>query len=217
MSDPTPPADTTETNDVVELMRPLYREYDEPRDGFEPVPVWLTIIFGALFFWGGWYIAHNTGNFRADVYDQPYPTIPSASNIPESPEEVMELGRKLYMQCALCHQPDGTGLEGVHPPLKGADWVIGDRATPERLAKLTLFGGIGEFTVNGVKYTAPMPAYGAQWKDHEIAAVLTYIRASWGNQATPVTPAHVAAVRQAEPTRLMNGSKGYTMAELLAK
>lgn len=215
MSEPVP--ERVETTDVADLMRPLYREHDEPRDGFEPVPVWMAIIFGVLFFWGGWYAANHTSDFRADVFDQPNPHVPTRTQPPQSSEEIMELGRTLYAQCAICHQADGTGLDGVHPPLKDAEWVIGAQATPERLIRLTLYGGTGEYTVKGAKYTAPMPAYGNLLRDHELAAILTYIRASWGHQGTPITTEQVRQVRTAEAGRATNGSKPFTMAELLKK
>jgi mono/diheme cytochrome c family protein len=38
-------------------------------------------------------------------------------------------------------------------------------------------------------------------KDPEVAAVLTYVRSSWGNDAPPVTAAAVARVRAATAQR----------------
>ena len=46
------------------------REKREPRDGYEPVPIWLICVFFALIFWGGWYLAWYSGGFRKDVLDE---------------------------------------------------------------------------------------------------------------------------------------------------
>ncbi|OYV47677.1 MAG: hypothetical protein B7X06_02925, partial [Verrucomicrobia bacterium 21-51-4] len=47
----------------------LMREKEEPTEGFSPVPIFLIFVFGALMFWGGLYIANNSGGFRPDVFD----------------------------------------------------------------------------------------------------------------------------------------------------
>jgi mono/diheme cytochrome c family protein len=49
--------------------------------------------------------------------------------------------------------------------------------------------------VNGQAYNSKMPAWRDQYNDEELAAVMTYIRASWGNKAAPVTKESVAQVR----------------------
>ncbi len=65
------------TNEVSiqDIHRPVNHEHNEPHDGHEPVPTWAVIIFGVLLFWGGWYIANNSGNFEAGVYDEPSPKV----------------------------------------------------------------------------------------------------------------------------------------------
>ena len=201
--------------DLEQLMKPLYREHDEPRDGFEPVPVWMAAIFGVLLFWGGWYVATNSGDYRADALDRPSPRAADREAIPQLPEELAELGRKLFSSCALCHQSEGGGLLGQYPPLKDSEWVVGDKASVERLARIVLHGVKGEFGVKGEKYAVPMPAYGGQWKDYQIAAVLTYIRSAWGNAGSAVKPAEIAAIRKAEAGRPTNGSGAFTSEELL--
>ena len=81
----------------------------------------------------------------------------------------------------------GKGLSGVYPPLAGSEWVSGD---PERLVKVILHGLTGPITVAGQKYgtgnAVPMPAMGGL-SDHQIAAVLSYIRKEFGQEAAEVS------------------------------
>ncbi|MFK7852273.1 MAG: PVC-type heme-binding CxxCH protein [Akkermansiaceae bacterium] len=98
--------------------------------------------------------------------------------------------------CITCHQPDGEGLPAAQfPPLSGTKWVNGSE---ERLIKLTLHGLMGPIEVKGKKYPGqvPMTAF-KQLSDAEIAAVLTYVRNTFGNEAPMVTPAKVKNIREA--------------------
>lgn len=82
------------------------------------------------------------------------------------------------------------------PPLAGTTWVTGNE---ERLVKLVLNGMQGPLTVLGQKYggQVPMTPFGGMLKDDEVAAVLTYVRNSFGNKASAVSPEKVKAVRAA--------------------
>lgn len=93
--------------------------------------------------------------------------------------------------CGACHQYNGKGSPGRFPPLAGAEWVIGDE---RRLIGVILNGLSGSIKVKGIPYDGVMPAH-AFLKDSEIAAVLTYIRSSFGNQASAVTSNQVGAIR----------------------
>jgi len=106
---------------------------------------------------------------------------------------VAKLGRQSYSLCMACHGPTGRGNPGIGPPLAGSEWVLGP---PENLIRIQLRGLTGPIRVAGREYNfaAAMPAQAFQ-TDAQIAAVLTYIRNSWGNQASPVTPEMVAALR----------------------
>ena len=71
----------------------------------------------------------------------------------------------------------------------------------ERLIKMTLHGLWGKMVVNGKTYdpsrgVPPMTAFRSLLKDEELAAVLTFVRNTWGNKATPVTAASVKKVRE---------------------
>ena len=108
------------------------------------------------------------------------------------------LGEEVYNRdahCATCHQPNGKGLpESGFPPLAGTSWSNGD---PERLIKLTLKGLLGPIEVQGKKYPGqvPMTPFEALLNDEEIAAVLTFVRNSYGNEASVISPAQVSRVR----------------------
>ena len=127
--------------------------------------------------------------------------------------ELYALGQDVYARdgyCATCHGADGKGLQAAgFPPLAGADWVTGSK---KRLAQIALDGLIGPITVLGEQYsgTVPMTPFKNLLTDEELAAVLTYVRNSFGNEASQVTPEEVGAVREA--TRNKVGF--YTAAEL---
>jgi mono/diheme cytochrome c family protein len=96
--------------------------------------------------------------------------------------------------CSVCHQLDGQGIPGVIPPLGGSAWMNGSDTTP---VKILLHGLSGPITVKGIEYRGVMPEFGNQLSDSQIAQVLSYARAQWGNTAGPVTRAVVAAQRAA--------------------
>jgi nitrite reductase (NO-forming) len=99
-----------------------------------------------------------------------------------STEEMMAKGERIYKQiCAACHQPDGKGLGEAFPPLAGADYL-----KDKRKSILAVKDGLeGEITVNGKKYNGVMPKLDLD--EASIASVLTYVRASFGNDLDPVT------------------------------
>lgn len=61
--------------EVQQLHEQIIQEHIEPRDGFEPVPIWLLVIFGGLLMWGGYYIGVNSGAFSATVQDRDDPPL----------------------------------------------------------------------------------------------------------------------------------------------
>jgi mono/diheme cytochrome c family protein len=109
--------------------------------------------------------------------------------------------------CAACHQAQGEGTP-TYPPLAGSEWVNGAES---RLIRIVMHGLTGDVEVQGQVYNGAMPAWGATLSDAEIAAVLTYIRASFGNQSLPVTTATVAQTREANSGR----KTPWTIPELL--
>jgi mono/diheme cytochrome c family protein len=103
-------------------------------------------------------------------------------------------GKSVYeVYCLACHQPDGSGVENMNPPLVKTKWVLGDKKV---LAKIVLKGlQGGEIEIDGDKFHNPMPPQESVLKDQEIADVLTYVRNSFGNKASMVTVAEIKAMR----------------------
>ena len=107
-------------------------------------------------------------------------------------------GSEIYAReghCITCHQGNGKGLPGSgFPPLVGTKWTVGNS---DRLIKLTLKGLMGPIEVLGQKYPGqvPMTPFEHMLNDQEIASVLTYVRNSFGNKATPVETKDVARIR----------------------
>jgi mono/diheme cytochrome c family protein/glucose/arabinose dehydrogenase len=114
-------------------------------------------------------------------------------------KKLFDLGAEVYRReahCITCHQADGQGLPAAQfPSVAKSSWVNGD---PRRLIRIVLHGLMGPIEVNGVKYPGqvPMTAFKGL-SDREVAGVVTYVRNAFGNQGSAVTPAQVAAERQA--------------------
>ena len=118
-------------------------------------------------------------------------------------------GAEMYMtRCMSCHQMNGRGVPGVFPPLTGAEWVTGDKG---RLIRIVIGGLTGEVTVENEIYSGAMPPWGSFLDDKQMSDLLTYIRASWGNQASAVSPEDVSKVRAATKER----REPWTAAELV--
>ncbi|MFT5260500.1 MAG: cytochrome c oxidase subunit 2 [Saprospiraceae bacterium] len=86
--------------------------------------------------------------------------------------DLMAQGETVYnTSCAACHQAAGTGIPGVFPALVGSPLTIGDTVDQHI-----------DVVMNGKAGTA-MQAFGTQLSDADLAAVITYERNSWGNNA----------------------------------
>jgi mono/diheme cytochrome c family protein/glucose/arabinose dehydrogenase len=141
------------------------------------------------------------GKAETEVQENPLPPIPD--HLDEEAKKQFVAGHEIYHRdahCAVCHQPDGKGIDPAFPPLTDSPWVSGD---PDRLIKLTLHGLMGPFELHGKQYAGqvPMTPFAGMLDDSETAAVLTYIRNRFGNQASPIQPAQVAKVREATKDR----------------
>ena len=86
-----------------------------------------------------------------------------------SMDELMDEGKRVYnATCAACHMPNGEGLPGVFPALKGSEMVLEDQTAHI------------DIVLNGKTGTA-MQAFGKMLSLKDIAAVVTYERNAWGN------------------------------------
>jgi len=182
----------------------------EPRAGVVAVPVWILVLLFVLLYWGMVYFDQHSGWFSPQVY-APYRSMEELA-LYQPPSGGIDLmrGRAVYENlCGLCHGNDGKGKPGQAPPYVGSDWALG---SPNRMIRIPLAGLAGAIQVNGQEWNLSMPAMGAALTDDDLAAVLTYIRQSWGNKASAVTPDQVKAVR----TEVGNRTQPWTAAELNA-
>lgn len=189
----------------------------EPRASRRSAPIWLFILLFALLYWAMVYFDQRSGWASAQVY-LPYHSVDELSKYQPPPSSGLEAallrGKPIFEgNCALCHNPDGMGKPGQAPPMAGSEWVQGP---VNRLVRIPQNGLAGPIRLKGEIWNqAPqMAPMGAQLKDDELAAVLTYIRNSWGNKAPEVTPEEVHAVR-ALP-EVSNRSQPWTEQELSA-
>ncbi len=106
--------------------------------------------------------------------------------------EVLEKGEEVYKKyCLACHQSDGSGNPGMFPPLSETKTVNGDKET---LINIILNGMQGKIIVKGEVYNQVMVPH-SFLSDKEIAAVLTYIRNSFGNNSGAITEDEVGKLR----------------------
>ncbi|MCH6201008.1 dehydrogenase [Aquiflexum sp. LQ15W] len=128
----------------------------------------------------------------------------SANSLDEKGMQQFALGRQKYLvTCAGCHGSDGAGVNRMGPPLAASEWVIGDEI---RLSLILLHGMEGPLEVSGKKYDAPeilpvMPSHSTM-DDASIAAILTYIRNEWGNQAPAISGRTVSSTRHTSQGRV---------------
>ena len=116
-----------------------------------------------------------------------------------APDALAPDGKKIFSTtCAACHQASGEGVEGTYPPLAGSEWVADNEA---RIVRIILQGLTGPVEVAGQTFAGAMPAWGGVLKDAEIAAVATYVRSAWGNNAAAITGATVTSIRAATKAR----------------
>jgi mono/diheme cytochrome c family protein len=137
----------------------------------------------------GFYLGRYGGSFSTDpdeLYRKSGPAqAPAASPAPS--------GEMVFSTvCLPCHQAAGAGLEGQFPPLAGSEWVAKDASA---VVRILLDGLSGPIQVKGKSFNNTMPPIGEQLTDAEIAAVLTYVRSSWGNKAGPVDEALAKKLR----------------------
>ena len=188
---------------VAKVHGSILREQAEPRDGYEPVPLWLITVFFCIMFWAGLYLALMSGGFRSDVYNPNLVAWQGGGAAADAgPPDPMVVGKRVFTQnCVVCHQTTGLGVAGQFPPLVASEWVVGgDWNGDNHLVKILLAGLQGPIQVKGSTYNNAMPPW-KQLKDEQIAAVLTYIRAEWGNAAPPITADFVKKVRDETASR----------------
>jgi mono/diheme cytochrome c family protein len=113
-----------------------------------------------------------------------------------APADARPAGQRLYARhCLSCHQADGGGVPNMQPAIRGGTWVQGD---PRALALFVMTGGFDSAARKDSDVGNVMPPF-RQLPDAELAEILTFIRAKFGNGASPVNEAQVAEARTSLP------------------
>jgi mono/diheme cytochrome c family protein len=98
-------------------------------------------------------------------------------------QQLINQGGNVYMAyCAACHQEGGEGVEGIYPALAGSPFVTAE--DPSQVLQVVLIGRGG------------MPHFQQYLTTDELAAVVSYVRNGWGNNASAVSPEQVSAMAE---------------------
>lgn len=129
----------------------------------------------------------------ADTTEQPWQADSAASHALLSGSRLTQ-GQKLYLDnCAACHRSTGAGYAPAFPPLAGNP-VVMNRA-PDSIIHIILHGA----TLHGTD-AAPsaftMPGFASRLTDAQVAALATFIRQAWGNNAPAVNDVAVTRMRK---------------------
>ena len=180
-----------------------------PRTDNRPIPRWLFAVIGVGIFWSGAYLFSYSGGFAADIFDYK-PKYGAQATAAAGPPDPKVLGKKLFSaNCVTCHQANGQGQPGQFPPLAGSEFVLGDASN--RLIAIVLKGLQGPVQVKGQGFNNAMQPWEGQYTDQQIAAILSYVRSDWGNNAPEIPPEAVKAMRD----ELKNRKDQWTFAELM--
>ncbi|TFW14859.1 c-type cytochrome [Massilia arenosa] len=122
-------------------------------------------------------------------------TEPGRAPIRAAEQQMYSQGQRIYaQQCASCHGAQGKGKLPHYPPLAGNRSISMTSAVNP--IRMVLNGGYPPGTrKNPMPYG--MPPFAQSLNDNDIAAVVTYIRTSWGNRGAPVTVREVNVLRSA--------------------
>ncbi|MGA8659333.1 MAG: cytochrome c [Chthoniobacterales bacterium] len=186
----------------------LHSEFSPPEIGDAPLPRWVLGLIGLGIFWAGAYLFSFSGGFSAEVFDyQPKFGVVGNAAAPPDPKVI---GQHLFSaNCVTCHQATGLGVEGQYPPIAGSEFVNGP--ANNRLIAIVLKGLQGPVQVAGKTVNNAMQAWEGQYTDQQLAAILTYERSAFGNNAPPIPPEAVKQMR----AQLKDRNEQWTYAELM--
>lgn len=210
------PKPTTDTEALEASRAPVDKR--EPTAASRAVPGVLIAFVAFMLYWGDMYVMDNggdlmgeNGSFPQDLY-YPVSSYASLKDMHPKSDNLFDIGKDAfsYYGCAGCHQLSGLGTPGLNPPLAGSEWVLAEG--PNRIIRIILHGLRGPIEVKGEQYNSQMTPFGPVITDDQtIAALATFIRQEWGNNASEVSPEKVAEIREAEASR----STQWTAEELM--
>ncbi len=134
------------------------------------------------------------------AYLQSLPRVAAAQRPPAAAVRTPAWARAAALydtHCADCHGAQGQGLRGAdgswaYPPLRANRTVL--QATPLNLVQSVLYGGFGPSTADNPRPFG-MPPYVLTLSEQDMADVLSFVRAAWGNNAAPVSALDVQRLR----------------------
>ncbi len=207
-----------DSTDLDRLHSAVKREKADLAPESQPAPLWAMFLLMLVAIIAGGQLGPMTGGWSFDV-SNPFAVISGGGDPrPGGGGEgaaldpfalAMKKGASGYSVCGGCHQGNGGGLPGQFPPLTKSEYVLGGT---ERLIRIVQHGLTGPVTVNGQSFNTPggMQPFGGAMSSQDLANVLTFIRNSWGNEATMITKEMVQKVRDEEKR-----ASQWTIAELL--
>jgi mono/diheme cytochrome c family protein len=172
-----------------------------PDDGghYRLLPIGILFVLSAVVLFSGTYLNRYAVHYSSMVYNE-NAKVPTGGAVSTKVSPLV-LGKIQFQAvCITCHQANGQGIPGTYPPLAGSEWVKGPAS---RVIRIVVYGLKGDIHVEGHDFNAAaMPVFGQvsgsayNWSDDRIAAVISYIRHEWGNDADAVTVDDVTAVHK---------------------
>jgi mono/diheme cytochrome c family protein len=127
------------------------------------------------------------------TYLKDQPASPEGSP-PIPDKDVLAQGRAIFEdECSACHKMDGSGVPGFFPPLKGSANL--QQAEPTNAIRFVL-AGVRATPIDRRPTPLAMPPFAWKLSDEQVAAVVTYARNAWGNQAANVKADDVSDLRK---------------------
>ena len=162
-----------------------------------PIPTWAWLLVLVVFSWGMWYLGIEYREHPAQASLMAPEAIEAREGVVARTAIVDDwqiLGEQVYgNNCSACHQGSGEGLQGLFPPLRGNAVVT---ATDPTEHIRTILNGLQDKVIDGTVYPAPMPPFGTNLSDEEIAAVVNHERNTWGRSTSLIVPGDVIALRE---------------------
>ncbi len=185
------------------------RENKLKENGAEPVSLWVMALCAVPLLSAGWTLgsAGTLFSYKDTVKEGYVRVIPSDGEGAEVPPKealaaYMAKGQKMYAKCIGCHGADGKGDGAAYPSLAGSEWALGET---ERFAMIVLNGLTGPTSTG--KTFGVMPSQGAGMSGDDLAALMTYVRNSFGNKVGDVVTKQMgAAALEASGARAKAGA-----------